>query len=166
MRIPIVNEQDELIEYKDLNDRTTKDICRVSALWVVSSDDKILLARRALNKKNSPGLWGPAVGGTVEEGETYEVNIIKEAGEEIGLLNIKTKREYKIRSSTTHEYFCQWFSVKVDKDYKFKKQDSEVEALEWFEKGQLLDLYNKNPGKFVPSFSYTINYFLINANQS
>ncbi len=86
MQIPIVNEQDEIIGYKDRKDRNLVDITRVSALWITNEDGEILLAQRGLNKTHSPGLWGPAVAGTVEEGETYESNIIKEAEEEIGLV--------------------------------------------------------------------------------
>ena len=85
MIIPIVNEQDEIIEYKDIRNRNPKEICRVSAIWLVDSDGNILLAQRAFSKKVDPGKWGPSVAGTVEKGETYEENIIKESKEEIGL---------------------------------------------------------------------------------
>ena len=51
MKIPIVNEQDEIIGYKERNDLDTKDIIRVTGLWVTSSEGDILLARRALIKK-------------------------------------------------------------------------------------------------------------------
>jgi len=164
MKIPIVNEQDEIIKIVDMNDRQKSDICRVSALWITNEKDEVLLARRSLSKKRSPGCWGSAVAGTLEEGETYESNVIKEAGEEIGLYNLKPKLEHKVRSSTTHEYFCQWFSATIDGDYKFKKQDSEVEKIDWFTKDQILNLFKQNPEKFVPNFGRRINYFIKNAD--
>src|SRR3989339_514660 len=89
MRIPIVNEQDEIIGYEERETRNPKHICRVTGLWVTDKDQNILLAQRALVRKFNPGMWGPAVSGTVEEGETYKSNIIKEAREEIGLVNLK-----------------------------------------------------------------------------
>ena len=88
MKIPVVNQQDEIIGYKEKSLITTDDIYRVSALWITDTTGRILLAKRAFTKSRHPGLWGPAVAGTVEEGETYESNIIKEAEEEIGLKNI------------------------------------------------------------------------------
>ena len=99
MKIPIVNEQEEIIGYKERDDRNDKDIIRITGLWVTNKERNILLARRSFNKKHHPGVWGPAVSGTVEEGETYESNIIKEAEEEIGLTGFKpisrvTKRKY------------------------------------------------------------------------
>ncbi|MFA6077211.1 MAG: NUDIX hydrolase [Candidatus Paceibacterota bacterium] len=166
MRIPIVNEQDEIIKIIDSTDRQKSDICRVSALWVTDRDGNVLLAQRSFSKKFSPGLWGPAVAGTLEEGETYESNILKEAQEEINLVGIKPNKENKTRMSTTHEYFCQWFSVVVDGGYPFVKQDSEVEKVKWFTKEELLKLFADKPEIFVQSFKYLVNYFIKHANQS
>ena len=140
MRIPIVNEQDEIIGYEDRENRNPKHICRISALWLTDFDDNVLLAQRAFSKKLNPGLWGPAVAGTVEEGETYESNIIKEAEEEIRLIGLKPILGPKLRRSVTHEYFAQWFTAIVDHDYPFKKQDNEVEEIRWFSKDEILKL--------------------------
>jgi len=111
MRIPIVNEQDEIIKNIDVSERQKGDIGRVFALWVTNEKGEILLAQRSFDKLRDPGKWGPAVAGTVEEGETYEENIIKEAEEEIGLVGITPKIEQKYRKSTSHEYFSQWFTL-------------------------------------------------------
>ena len=166
MRVPIVNEQDELIEYKDMNDRVYGEIIRVSALWLTNEKGEILLAQRSFNKKRDPGCWGPAVAGTVEEGETYESNIIKETEEEIGLKDLKPKIEIKNRRSSSHEYFGQWFSAECDSTYPFIKQDEEVEQLKWFTKDEILKLFSEKPEIFLPSFNTTINYFLRHETQS
>lgn len=159
MKIPIVNEQDEIIGYKDRSDRNHNDITRVSALWLTDSKGDILLAQRALNKKHDPGLWGPAVAGTVEEGETYESNIIKEAEEEIGLIELKPTIGPKLKRSTSHTYFVQWFTVVVDEKYPFVKQDEEVEALRWFSKDELQNLLKEKPEIFLPNFNYYVESF-------
>jgi isopentenyldiphosphate isomerase len=166
MKIPIVNEQDEIIKIIDADERQKGDIGRVSALWVTNETGLVLLAQRAFRKRRDPGKWGPAVAGTVEEGETYEQNILKEAEEEIGLKNFTAKLERKVRHSTSHEYFNQWFSVVVSKEYPFIKQDKEVERIKWFSKDEILKSFKENPDLFVPSFSLTIDYFLKNENQS
>ncbi len=153
MRIPIVNEQDEVIGYEEREKRDPKQICRVAALWLTDSKGNILLAQRAFNKKLSPGLWGPAVAGTVEEGETYESNIIKEAEEEIGLVGLKIVLGPKIRRSTKHEAFVQWFTAVVDHDYPFLKRDEEVEEIRWFTKNEILSLLEQKPEMFLPKFN-------------
>lgn len=169
MRIPIVNEQDEIIGYKDRKDRNLKDIIRVTGLWVKDKENNMLLAQRAFNKKHDPGLWGPAVAGTVEEGETYESNIIKEAKEEIGLVGVKFTLGSKSLRHTSHRYFAQRFTAVVDYDYPFLKQNDEVEALRWFSKDEFIALLKEKPEMFLPNFK---NYqeevisFLNNDSQS
>lgn len=159
MRIPIVDENDEIIEYKDEKDRKPNEVSRVSALWVTDMNGNILLAQRSLLKKDSPGVWGPAVAGTVEEGETYELNIIKEAEEEIGLKNFTPILGPKIRRSGSHEYFTQWFTVIADNDYPFVKQDEEVEEIKWFSKDELASLVKEKPEMFLKGFSKYVDIF-------
>ena len=160
MRIPIVDEQDKIIKNIDEDERQKGDICRVSSLWVTNEKGEFLLAQRNFKKVRDPGKWGPAVTGTVEEGETYEENIKKEAQEEIGLTNIIPKIEQKNRMSTSHEFFNQNFIVVVDSKYPFIKQDSEVEQIKWFTKDEILKLFKEKPEFFVPAFTYEIQYFL------
>lgn len=166
MRIPIVNEQDEIIGYEDRNNANPRNITRVSGLWLTDRDGNILLAQRAFSKKNNPGLWGPAVAGTLEEGETYESSIIKEAEEEIGLIGLKPVPGPKIRRSTSHEYFTQWFTAVVDHDYPFKKQDEEVEEVRWFSKDELIKLIEEKPESFSKNFKSNLNHFSSNENKS
>lgn len=159
MRIPIVNEQDEIIGYKNNKDRNSEDICRIAGLWLTDNEGNILLAQRAFTKRFSPGLWGPAVAGTVEEGETYESNIIKEAEEEIGLTGFEFILGPKDKRSSSHKYFIQWFTIVVDHNYPFKKQDTEVEEIKWFSRKEISELLEKNPNVFAPSFKESFNYF-------
>lgn len=160
MIIPTVNEKDEIMGYKDREDRNASDIIRVTGLWITDKNENVLLAQRALSKKISPGLWGPAVAGTVEKGETYESNVIKEAQEEIGLVNFKPVFGPKIRRSTTHEYFVQFFTAVVNHDYSFLKQDREVEKIKWFTKEEIIKLLEEKPSMFLDGFKKYTNYFL------
>ena len=52
--IPVVNESDVIVGYKDREDIQQEDIYRVSALLIVDENDNILVTRRALTKKNEP----------------------------------------------------------------------------------------------------------------
>ena len=159
MRIPIVNEQDEIIGYEERETRNPKHICRVTGLWVTDKDQNILLAQRALVRKFNPGMWGPAVSGTVEEGETYKSNIIKEAREEIGLVNFELILGPKNRVSSGHEYFGQWFTAIVDNDYLFVKQIEKVENIKWFAKSEIIKLLDENPAMFSKNFRSYLNLF-------
>jgi isopentenyl-diphosphate Delta-isomerase len=58
---------------------------RAAHLWIVTTDLRVLLQRRALTKDTWPGLWDVSVAGHVAAGELPEEAIIREAFEELGL---------------------------------------------------------------------------------
>ena len=169
MRIPIVNEQDEVIGYKNIKDKTREDIVRISNLWLMDPEGNILLAQRSFNKDHDSGLWGTAVSGRVEEGETYESNIIKETIEEIGLKDLKPVYDRKLRlSNNIGNRFSQWFTCVVDHNYPFVKQDEEVENIKWFSQDELKKALEETPEIFTPSTEGNLEYFTkkLNATQN
>ncbi|HNW71777.1 MAG TPA: NUDIX domain-containing protein [Candidatus Paceibacterota bacterium] len=152
MKIPVVNENDEVIEIKDRKDvdKSPELIYRVSYLWVTDTNGRILLAQRAFNKNHNPGKWGPAVAGTVEEGETYESNIIKETEEEIGIKDVKLKIGQKERRKTNYNYFAQEFLLELPAGFNdFKIQEVEVAQIKWFTKEELKKELQEHPDNFL-----------------
>lgn len=158
MRIPIVNEKDEILYYKDSTERDLKkEITRISGLWVTNEKGEFLIAKRSKNKKHHPNIWGPSAAGSVEEGETYKSNIIKEAREEIGIDIGGVVLGPKKRVSSSHEYFCQYFFVKIPSGTAFILQESEVDEVRWISLQELKNWCSKNPEEFVPSFMKNID---------
>ncbi len=151
MRIPIVNESDEIIGYEDRKDRIPGSITRITSLWVGNEKGEVLLAQRAFTKKDSPGVWGPAAAGSVEEGETYDSNAVKEAEEEIGLKGAELIPWQKSRRTTSHAYFVQSYVAFIKSDYPLVKQDDEVEAIKWFSEEELLKALDEKPEMFLGS---------------
>ncbi len=159
-KIVIVNENDEIIGYKERGTLNQSDIYRVSALWIQNSKGEVLLAQRSFNKKNNPGKWGPAVAGTNDEGESYESNIIKEAEEEIGLKNNHFQKSFHNKKNGKHKHFTQWFFALVDKNInEFTIQQEEVEKIKWFKKEELLKEINNFPDKFLKSIKDCVIFF-------
>lgn len=159
-KIIIVDEDDNVLGHKDRELVKRKDIYRVSALWVTNSKGEVLLAQRAFTKSHSPGKWGPAVAGTVEEGENYDTNILKEAEEEIGLKNINPKTGPKLRISGEHNYFTQWYLLEMDKPInEFIVDRREVEQIAWFPKNELLKEKQNYPDKFLKNMKRYIKLF-------
>ena len=159
-QIIIVNDKDEIIDYKKRGTLDNSDIYRVSGLWIQNSKGEILLAQRSFNKNKHPGKWGPAVAGTNDKGETYESNIIKEAEEEIGLTNCKFQKALYYFRDGEHKYFRQWFFTIVNKKLEeFKIQEEEVEQIKWFTKEELQKELNESPDKFLKSIKWGLEYF-------
>ena len=127
MKIILVDENNKVIGSKERDDRDKADIIRVSGLWIFNSNKEVLIAQRSNNKVHDPGKWGPSAAGTVEEGETYVSNILKEAKEELGISI--TEKDLIVGSceinSTSHRYFGQRFFAKVDlpiTSFSYKKK--------------------------------------------
>lgn len=160
MRIPIVNEQDEIIEYKEKKDLTPSDINRDTGLWILDENNNILLAQRSSNKKVHPNLWTVAVAGTVEEGETYESNIIKEAREEMGIVDIVPVFLGKHLKSIGPKRMSGMFKISINHDYDFKVEPMEISDTRWFSRVELEELFLTNREMFTPNFPDYYNKFL------
>ncbi len=88
---------DELIDIVDENGNYTGKTCLKSEahqkgyfhptihVWLYTTNNKILLQKRALSKKVFPGLWDISVAGHIAAGEAIEVAALREVKEEIGL---------------------------------------------------------------------------------
>ncbi len=160
-RVTVVNQRDEIIGYKFDEDLLPTDIYRVSALWLTNSKGEVLLAQRAFSKSHNPGKWGPAVAGTVEDGETYAENIIKETEEELGVIGIKLKLGPKLERKAKYHYFVQRFFATLDKPAEsFKIQKDEVEQVKWFSKKELTKQLKENPEKFLASIKESVKLFM------
>ena len=160
-KIPIVDNDDVVVGYKDRKDVLPEDIYRVSALWIKNSEGESLLAQRAFSKTNDPGKWGPAVAGTVEEGENYDINIRKEAQEEIGISDISMEKGPKERIFGEHNYFVQWYTARIDKGAgEFVIDKDEVSEVRWFSKKDLMRESESNTNDFLSGTKRWIELFL------
>ncbi len=159
MKIQIVDDQDQLIGVKERTEVDYKtDIYHASALWLTNSKGQTLLAKRAAVKDKDPGKWGPALAGTIDEGETYDDNIYKEAMEEIGLEGEQFTKGQKIHITQPTNYFCQWYFVTLDRDVdSFVMQADEVDALEWADIEQMKQELKTNPDKYVPTMNQIVS---------
>ncbi len=149
--IPVVNEQDKLIGYKERTEINPEDIYRASGLMIHDCRGKVLLAQRSFSKILDPGKWGPSAAGTVEKGETYESNILKETYEELGLQNVTPTPWIKTNSFTgEHKHIGQWFLLKLDsKTTVFKPDPREVQEIKWFTFTELEQEIKQNPDMFL-----------------
>jgi isopentenyl-diphosphate delta-isomerase len=148
--VSLVNDRDEFVGSKDVRDVRADEIYRVSALWLTDEDGQVLLARRAWSKRVSPGMWGPAVTGTVEPGETYLSNMVKEITEELGLTNLTCEPVFKefVRRDTS--YFMQWYSARVERaSLELHVSTSEVAEIRWFSQKELTEALVTEPSVFI-----------------
>jgi isopentenyldiphosphate isomerase len=162
-KVILVDKEDNIIGYKSRNELRDTDLHRIAALWVENEEDEVLIAKRSEKKKIHPNLWGPAAAGTIEEDETYESNIIKEAEEEIGLKNI---RPIPIKKMLLHndQRMCQWFKIVIPTTpiSAFVLKEDEVAEVHWVKKDVLAKCIRENPEAYGPSMQEALTIFLEN----
>lgn len=157
--ITIVDRNDEVIGLRERKQKEDNDIYRISGLWLENSKGEILIAQRSFNKKDGPGLWGPAVGGTVENNESYRECIVRETEEELGLTGLKFKIGPKFfLNHPTRRRFCQMFTAKLASETAdFKLQEEEVESVRWVTKSWLAQDVSNNPHNYTPAVAMMVN---------
>lgn len=153
-RITVVNEKDEVIGSAERSDDASH-ITRVAGIWLLDENGQILLAQRGLTKSRDPGKWTVSAAGTVEEGEEYDTNIVKETKEELGItisLADLTATDHRFIESG-HPYFCQMFIAKIPSATTIVPDAREVGDTRWVSLDELRAWYADAPGDFTPSFA-------------
>ncbi|MDN5275213.1 MAG: isopentenyl-diphosphate delta-isomerase, isopentenyl-diphosphate delta-isomerase [Candidatus Saccharibacteria bacterium] len=106
---------------------------------------------------------GLAVEGTVEEGETYESNIRKEAEEEIGIILRDVGLGLKFHRRGKYNHFCQVFVYYANLDIrKLHLQMEEVEQVAWYDISVLQQEAISTPNKFGYKFKNILDAILPN----
>lgn len=153
--IVVVDQEDNIIGKKLRSLISKEDIYRVSSLWVFNSNKELLIAQRPSWKKHDPGKWTESAVGTVEDGETYESNLIKEAKEELGLdlskkdLVFITKDFYESKNG---KMFGAIYAVILNEDMRIDVNKHEVPDIEWISYEEVVKELNKVDIRFVGGF--------------
>lgn len=155
MKILIVDNEDNIIGTKEREERTYNDIVRVSGATIIDSNNNILIAQRSFNKKYNGGKWTVSAAGTLEEGETYISNIIKEIQEELGIAVGEKELIPSLYGleNRDNSFYRQMYFIKKDIPIsKIKIQKEEVENVKWIELDKLIESVNNNPNDFTSTF--------------
>lgn len=122
-------------------------------VWIINSEDKILIQKRAPFKKLEPNVWA-MTGGSVIVGETSLNTIVREAKEELGI-NIDEKELKLATKFRTGHVWVDTYILKCDYDIEemeFQKEEvSEAKWATWEEIDELVKNNNfiKNRWEFV-----------------
>ena len=102
-------------------------------IWIVSeTEGEILVQKRALTKKKSPGKWDMPSAGHVDAGETCLQGCVRETREELGI-KIKPEDFIFLKESVNQRGWelVQTYLLKLPKATKFTLQTEEVECVKW-----------------------------------
>lgn len=83
-------------------------------VWIINSENKILIQKRSKKKKNQPGVWA-MTGGSVIKGETSLEAIKREVKEELGI-ELDTDKAIKIKHYRKGNVWLDEYLVKQNID--------------------------------------------------
>jgi len=122
-------------------------------VWIINKENKILIQKRAENKRFEPNVWA-MTGGSVIVGETSLETIIREAKEELNIV-INPNKLKLLTKFKTKNVWIDTYILKDDYDIskmKFQKEEvSDAKWATWDEINNLVDngLFMKNRWEFV-----------------
>lgn len=155
-RITIVNDQDEVIGALPKQEaRRRGEFHRLSHIAICNSKGEMLLQYRSATKQDSPDKWTFAVGGHVDDGESYEQAALREAREELGftglelteLFNFYTERQ--AGDSAIRRFNQLYYAVT---DQVPTPDPEEVADARWHTLSQIDKMIDLSPKLFTETF--------------
>ena len=125
---------------------------RAVVVFVINSNNQVLLQKRSASKKMWPNMWDITAGGHVLSGELGYQAAIREAKEEINLDIDKSDMTYiggciseTNKNGMIDKHFNEYYIVQKDVDINdLTLQEEEVQDIKWFDKEDLIKRINNN----------------------
>lgn len=148
--ITAVNEQDEVIGYFQLFDAIAKGYSRrISAIFVLDEQERILIQRRAANVL-SPNLLDFSAAGHVNEGDDYVSTARAELSEELGIQGVELVQ--LAPPFKTPGFYNAVFKVCVSSSIVFNTNADEVAKVIWVPFEELISMIEQHPQQFSEPF--------------
>jgi len=173
-------------EFKETG-KITKKVKR-AGLLLMNAKGKIVLQKRNLSKNENPGLFDKTIGGHVEEGDSYELTLIKECSEELGFpVSVLSKEDFLRAIKKTDlriiglfrevDYQSNFLSTRISQNNKKFIQpymqtsyigyyngpmqfiDGESSGIEMFYLDELKKEIKDNPNKFTEDLKFMIKEY-------
>ncbi|HEY4477731.1 MAG TPA: NUDIX domain-containing protein [Candidatus Paceibacterota bacterium] len=162
MKIPVVNEQDEIIGSEERSVVHRDGLKhREVGVWLVTSDDEIVFQKRALFKEIYPGLLDCTAGGHVDSSsESYETAATRELVEETGQRNLKLfmfdkkyGEEFDPVTNISNNRFSTVFVARLNTPVEeLVVEDGKVTSFKAFSINSLKNLDDTQKEQFIPRF--------------
>jgi isopentenyldiphosphate isomerase len=129
--VDVVDDDDQVIATVTRREmRARRLLHRSVGITVMSSDGRLLIHRRSLDKDVWPGWWDIAAGGVVLAGETYDEAAHRELAEELGVADVTLEFIGCGRFVDDHvAELCRGYLVVHDGPFTF--DDGEVTEVRW-----------------------------------
>lgn len=164
--VVVVDENDNILGSATLAEVWNKGLYhRIVSIFIVDSDQRMLLQLRSPQVMMYPNCWDQAAGGHVDEGFTYEQTAKKELFEELGLDGVKLEVAGTFRSNNALNgarivnQFERVYIARVPRDVALRPDPEEVSAVQWFTSAELTAQITQHTEKFTPGLLYALRKY-------
>lgn len=163
-RVDIVDERDNVIGCEEKFAAHEGGLLhRMSRIFLIDSQNKLLLQKRTANKDVFPNCWDQSVGGHVDTGEDYLTAAKRELGEELGLAGLELKEVGKYYNEETYKgNELRHFNVLYTAHYStglIRISQEEISKVEWFSVPQIEKWIKLKPEDFSAGFPVTFQFY-------
>ncbi|MDR2982373.1 MAG: NUDIX domain-containing protein [Puniceicoccales bacterium] len=170
---------DELFDVVDADDRVIgqnirsevhrlKLMHRAVHVFVFDSNGRVYLQKRSMLKDTCPGLYTTSCAGHVDAGETYDIAVVRELDEELGIrLPLGALPQLLFKESPREEIGWEFVQVyRLDWTGGITPNPVEISG-DWWGGAEELDAWMlRDPEMFSPSLSYLWQIFRKNSNDA
>ena len=158
LHYPIVNNDDQIIGYKDKEQAYKEGLMlRSIQIFVYSPKRELFLQKRGKNKSRYPNYFCASVAGHVEPEENYQQAAIRELNEELGLKkvdNLKFITKERTPVGENSYAMTTLFTIKTDEFIALQKE--EIDSGNFYTIKEIKQLILKG-ALFTPGFLYFFN---------
>jgi isopentenyldiphosphate isomerase len=161
---------------------------RFASIFILDTQSKLLLQKRAFNKNRHAGLFSESVSAQVAYSEKYIDAALRRVNEELGLI----LEEHDTSSSSRLTQVCKMYIDAKDEDYNYGFPGSiisnswrksafvtiyecildhdridrlsinpyEISNVYFLSLDKVVEFFNSSPGLFVPGFGFTLKAYL------
>jgi isopentenyldiphosphate isomerase len=146
----VVNERDEVIGRQTRSEVHRLGLMhRATHALVFNRRGQIFLQKRSMTKDRQPGLWDSSASGHVDSGEDYDVCVVRELREEIGLqVSEEPRRLFKLPASAETDQEHVWV-YRCEAEGPFQLHPEEIERGDWFEPQEVTRWMKERPDDFA-----------------
>lgn len=155
----------------------TRGKCHKEGLWhkaavvfVINSQNQVLLQKRSANKRMWPNMWDVTAGGHVLAGEFGFEAILRETKEELGIELEKNDITFigstlstNIKGDIINKHFNEYYIANKDLDEtKLELQAEEVSEVKWIDKDEIISKIKDNYNGITDKegcWEYLIKYY-------
>ncbi|GAB5559371.1 MAG: hypothetical protein SynsKO_10180 [Synoicihabitans sp.] len=161
---------DEIFDVVDEHDQVVGQATRVEVhrqklwhravhAWVFNDRGQVFLQKRSMAKDMAPGCWDSSCSGHLDAGEGYDVAVVRELGEEIGvkLTQPPERLFYETARAETGWEFVWVYRLKHEGP--FELHPAEIETGEWRKPSELDQAIADNETTYAPAFRHLWRHF-------